>query len=145
MNLSKEFMDYIIMSITLSIITIISKNNIREYVDDLNIDIDKINYIFKETRFHKITLDSDELNNLYKLFNENYFYKKKRAYSLRPRLETTENALKNYFYFLYKDIDKLGEFYKLENCRNFIPDESLQDSIKNLGVVNKTTSESNTN
>ena len=145
MNLSKEFMHYIIMSITLSIITIISKNNTREYVDDLNIDIDRINYLFKETKFHKITLDSDELNNLYKLFNENYFYKKKRAYSLRPRLETTENALKNYFYFLYKDIDKLGEFYKLENCRNFIPNENLQDSIKNLDIVNKITSKFNTN
>ena len=145
MNLSKEFMHYIIMSVTLSVITIISKSNTREYVDDLNIDIDKINYLFKETKFHKITLDSDELNNLYKLFNENYFYKKKRAYSLRPRLETTENALKNYFYFLYKDIDKVEEFYKLENCKNFIPDEKLQESIKNLSFGNKITSKSNNN
>ena len=145
MNLSKEFMHYIIMSVTLSVITIISKSNTREYVDDLNIDIDKINYLFKETKFHKITLDSDELNNLYKLFNENYFYKKKRVYSLRPRLETTENALKNYFYFLYKDIDKVEEFYKLENCKNFIPDEKLQESIKNLSFGNKITSKSNNN
>ena len=145
MNLSKEFMHYIIMSVTLSVITIISKSNTREYVDDLNIDIDKINYLFKETKFHKITLDSDELNNLYKLFNENYFYKKKRAYSLRPRLETTENALKNYFYFLYKDIDNVEEFYKLENCKNFIPDEKLQESIKKLSFGNKITSKSNNN
>ena len=64
------------------------------------------------------------------MFNENYFIRRKETYSLRPRLETTENALKNYFYFLYKDIDKVEEFYKLENCRNFIPDEKLQESIK---------------
>lgn len=145
MNLSKEFMHYIIMSVTLSVITIISKNNTREYVDDLNINIDKINYLFKETKFHKITLDSEELNNLYKLFNENYFYEKKRAYSLRPRLETTENALKNYFYFLYKDIDNVEEFYKLENCKNFIPNKKLQESIKKLSIVNKIASKSNEN
>ena len=145
MNLSKEFMHYIIMSVTLSVITIISKNNTREYVDDLNINIDKINYLFKETKFHKITLDSEELNNLYKLFNENYFYEKKRAYSLRPRLETTENALKNYFYFLYKDIDNVEEFYKLENCKNFIPNKKLQESIKKLSIVNKIASKSDEN
>lgn len=145
MNLSKEFMHYIIMSVTLSVITIISKNNTREYVDDLNINIDKINYLFKETKFHKITLDSEELNNLYKLFNENYFYEKKRAYSLRHRLETTENALKNYFYFLYKDIDNVEEFYKLENCKNFIPNKKLQESIKKLSIVNKIASKSNEN
>ena len=145
MNLSKEFMHYIIMSVTLSVITIISKNNTIEYVDDLNINIDKINYLFKETKFHKITLDSEELNNLYKLFNENYFYEKKRAYSLRHRLETTENALKNYFYFLYKDIDNVEEFYKLENCKNFIPNKKLQESIKKLSIVNKIASKSNEN
>ena len=123
MNLSREFMHYIIMSTTLSIITIISKDNYREYVDDLNINIDRINYLFKETRFHRITLDTDELKELYILFHENYFYKENRAYWLRPRLTTTEDALKNYFYFLYKDIDKLEEFYKLKDCEKFIPDE----------------------
>ena len=46
-------MHYIIMSITLSIITIISKNNTREYVDDLNIDIDRINYLLKKRNFIK--------------------------------------------------------------------------------------------
>lgn len=140
MNLSREFMHYIIMSITLSVITIISKDNIRKYVDDLNISIDKINYLFNETKFHRITLGIDELNDLYKLFKENYFYKEKRCYHLRPRLETTEKALNNYFYFLYKDIDKSKDFYKLENCNDFIPDEKLQNSIKNLGIVNKITS-----
>ena len=45
----------------------------------------------------------------------------------------------------YKDIDKVEEFYKLENCRNFIPDEKLQESIKNLSIVNKITSKSNNN
>lgn len=137
MNLSREFMHYIIMSTTLSIITIISKDNYREYVDDLNINIDRINYLFKETRFHRITLDTDELKELYILFHENYFYKENRAYWLRPRLTTTEDALKNYFYFLYKDIDKLEEFYKLKDCEKFIPDEKLLNSIKLLGVVNK--------
>ena len=137
MNLSREFMHYIIMSSTLSIITIISKDNYREYVDDLNINIDRINYLFKETRFHRITLDTDELKVLYNLFNENYFYKENRAYLLRARLTTTENALKNYFYFLYNDIDKLEDFYKLKNCEGFIPDEKLQNSIKLLGIVNK--------
>lgn len=141
MNLSREFMHYIIMSTTLSIITIISKDNYRKYVDDLNINIDKMNYIFKETRFHRITLDTDELKNLYDLFNENYFYKEKRPYSLRPRLTTTENALKNYFYFLYKDIDRLEDFYKLEKCQEFVPDERLQNSIKMLGIMNKITSD----
>ncbi len=140
MNLSREFMHYIIMSTTLSIITIISKDNYRKYVDDLNINIDKINYLFKETKFHRITVGTDELKNLYDLFNENYFYKEKRPYSLRPRLTTTENALKNYFYFLYKDIDRLEEFYKLEKCQEFVADERLQNSIKRLGVVNKITS-----
>lgn len=140
MNLSKEFMHYIIMSTTLSIITIISKNNDREYVDDLNINIDKIKYLFKETRFHRITLDVDELKDLYSLFSENYFYKEKRAYILRPRLTTTENALKNYFYFLYNDIDKLEDFYRLKGCEDFAPDEKLQDSIKLLGIINKISS-----
>lgn len=140
MNLSREFMHYIIMSVTLSIITIISKGNTREYVDDLNINIDKINNLFKETKFHRITLDTDELEKLYNLFNTNYFYEEKRPYTLRPRLETTENALKNYFYFLYKDIDKVEEFYNLKNCKDFVPDEKLQDSIANLGVINKITS-----
>lgn len=140
MNLSREFMHYIIMSVTLSIITIISKGNTREYVDDLNINIDKINNLFKETKFHRITLDTDELEKLYNLFNTNYFYEEKRPYTLRPRLETTENALKNYFYFLYKDIDKVEEFYNLKNCKDFVPDKKLQDSIANLGVINKITS-----
>ena len=72
MNLSPEFMHYIIMSVTLSVITIISKDNNREYVDDLNINTDKINKLFKETKFHRITLDIDELKNLYELFKENY-------------------------------------------------------------------------
>ena len=75
MNISREFMHYIIMSTTLSIITIISKNNYREYVDDLNINIDKIKYLFNETKFHRITLDVDELKKTYNLFRENYFYK----------------------------------------------------------------------
>lgn len=140
MNLSREFMHYIIMSVTLSVITIISKDNNREYVDDLNIDVEKINNLFKETKFHRITLDVDELKNIYELFKENYFYKEKRCYYLRPRLETTEKALKNYFYFLYKDIDKVEEFYKLKDCKDFLPDEKLQNSIKMLGVVNKITS-----
>lgn len=140
MNLSPEFMHYIIMSVTLSVITIISKDNNREYVDDLNINIDKISNLFKETKFHRITLDTDELEKLYNLFNTNYFYEEKRPYTLRPRLETTENALKNYFYFLYKDIDKVEEFYNLKNCKDFVPDEKLQDSIANLGVINKITS-----
>ncbi len=60
---------------------------------------------------------------------------------MRPRLETTENALKNYFYFLYKDIDRLEDFYKLEKCQEFVPDEKLQNSIKMLGIVNKITSD----
>ena len=137
MNLSRKFMHYIIMSTTLSIITIISKDNYREYVDDLNINIDRINYLFKETKFHRITLDTDELKDSYNLFSENYFYKEHRAYVLRPRLTTTEKALKNYFYFLYNDINKLEEFYKLKDCTEFVPDEKLQNSIKMLGVANK--------
>ena len=143
MNLSEEFMNYIVMSVTLSIITIISKDNTREYVDDLNISIDKINYLFKETKFHNNTLSIDELNNLYNLFSENYFYTEKRSYALRPRLKTTESALRNYFYFLYKDINMVEEFYKLENCKDFIPNEKLQENIKKLGVINKFTVKSN--
>ena len=86
MNLSKEFMNYIIMSVTLAIITIISKNNKREYVDDLEIKMEATNKLYKDTNFHRITLDCKELENMYKLFLENYRSKDKREYFLRPRL-----------------------------------------------------------
>ena len=49
------------------------------------------------------------------------------------------------WYHYTKDIDKVEEFYKLENCKNFIPDEKLQESIKNLSFGNKITSKSNNN
>lgn len=137
MNLSREFMHYIIMSVTLSILTIISKNNYREYVDDLNINKDKVNVLFKETKFHMITLDTDELKDLYILFKKNYFDKENRAYSLRPRLTATKKSLRNYFYYLYKDIDRIEEFYKIDKLEDFIPDDELQKSLKKLGVVNK--------
>ena len=66
MNLTREFMNYIIMSVTLAIITIIK--------------------LYKDTNFHRITLDCKELENMYKLFLENYRSKDKREYFLRPRL-----------------------------------------------------------
>lgn len=137
MNLSKEFMNYIIMSVTLAIITIISKNNKREYVDDLEIKMEATNKLYKDTNFHRITLDCKELENMYKLFLENYRSKDKREYFLRPRLESTEYAINNYFYYLYNDIGKEEEFYKIKNAKGFIPDENLQKAIKNLGVSNK--------
>lgn len=95
------------------------------------------NKLYKDTNFHRITLDCKELENMYKLFLENYRSKDKREYFLRPRLESTEYAINNYFYYLYNDIGKEEEFYKIKNAKGFIPDENLQKAIKNLGVSNK--------
>lgn len=137
MNLSREFMHYIIMSTTLSILNIIYKENVREYVDDLNINVEKVENIFKETKFHRITLGENELSNMYTLFLNNYFYKEKRTYFLRPRLETREEVLNNYFYYLYNDINQLGKFYELISNKKFLPNSEFQEKIKRLNIVNK--------
>lgn len=138
MNVSNELMQYIISLITLSLIEFLHKKCVREYVNDIDMKKEEIIGIYKNTNFHRIMVNTEKLKELYKLFTKEYIDNNngKRIYMLLPRLTLTINTINNYFYYLFKSINKEKEFKSIVN--EFIPDTSILDIIYELKITKKT-------
>lgn len=138
MNVSTILMDYIVCLTSLSIIEFLNKNCVREYVNDLDLPEEDLLEVYVNSNFHNITISSDNLKELYSNFIENYIKQPKdRAYALLPRLTLSIEVINNYFFYVFNEIDKLEEFYKLINNNNFSPDKGIINIIKNLKIKNK--------
>lgn len=137
MNVSNDLMQYIISLTTLSLLEFLHKNCEREYVNDLDMKREEIIEIYKNTNFHRIMLDENKLTELYHLFIAEYTesHREKRIYMLLPRLTLTINIINNYFYYIFKLINKEKEFKSLVN--EFIPDTSILDIIEELKITKK--------
>jgi hypothetical protein len=138
MNASKILMTYLVSLTTLSLIEFINKNCIREYVNDLNLTKTQILDTFINSKFHNITITVENLKKLYIIFIENYVNQSQnRVYHLLPRLTISKEVINNYFYFMFKDINQLEEFYILIDNDNFTPNSNIIKIITSLKVKNK--------
>ena len=138
MNVSNKLMEYIVSSTTLALINFIYKDCKRKYVNDLNLTKSQIIDTYTKSNFHNITIDVNNLKDLYNLFIKNYIeYIKGRAYSLWPRLTLSLEVINNYFYYLFKDIKEEKEFYKLINNNSFNPNKKIIKIIEELKIKNK--------
>lgn len=138
MNVSKKLMDYIVSLATLSLITFINKECKRKYVSDLDLTKSQIVDTYTKSNFHCITIDAENLKELYNLFTENYIKQPEgRAYQLWPRLTLSLEVINNYFYYLFKDINKGNEFYKLVDKNNFKLNKDIIKILEELKIKNK--------
>ena len=136
MNVSNELMQYLVSLTTLALVEFLHKKCVREYVNDLDMKREEIIEIYKNTNFHRITVDQEKLAELYNLFINEYIdnHQGKRIYMLLPRLTLTTNAINNYFYYLFKLINKESDFKKLLGVKKFIPDNSFIEIIDELQI-----------
>lgn len=103
MNVSDKLMDYITIVSTLSIIEYINKNGQRKNLNDLDIDINDLTYIFEKSKFYNIR-NINNLEKLYEIIFFNYIENKniqKRPYILLPRLCLSDEVVNSYFYYVF--------------------------------------------
>ena len=130
-------MQYIISLTTLSLIEFLNNNCERKYVNDLEMTREEIIEIYRNTNFHRIMLNAEELTELYKIFVKEYIdsNQQKRIYILLPRLTLTINTINNYFYCLFELISKEDDFNKLIGVKKFIPNNTIMNIIKPVVLV----------
>ena len=138
MNVSEKLMYYLVSLTTLALLEFLNKNCQRKFVNDLDLTKSQIINVYTKTDFHNIQIAVDNLKDLYNLFVENYINApRKRAYFLLPRLRLSLEVINNYFYYLFKKINKEKEFYKLIKRKKFVPSSDIINIIKELIIANK--------
>lgn len=134
-NVSKELRAYIVTLTSLALIEFISKDCVREYVNDLIIKEEDIIDIYTKSKFKSYIECS---NDLYKIFKENYiedYQRVGRYYMLMPRLTLSMETINNFYYYIYVEkIKKESDFYKITELTEFIPDEKILNIFRKLEI-----------
>ena len=144
MNLSEKTMSFIRALTSLSIVSILYKENKREYFVDLDIDETKTKYKLKEFRFNELPSTDEELEELYQYIvryyskenidknNKNRQYTKEKCYGFNPKFDIKEEVIKNYFYIIFKNRRKESEFLKLNQMEQYIPNEKIKNIMEEI-------------